>query len=236
MPVYNESKTIGQTILGLESICELIAKPYEILVVESNSTDGTRDLVEELILDIKSGILIKQDSPRGKGNAVREGLSFAQGEIICIYDGDDEYNPLDLVRLIKEFENPNCNFVLGNRHNRNEPMRQMSNHKFRAFLMNKAHFFFTWLINFTFRLSLEDPFTMYKLWRSEIFKNIRFTGNRFDFDWELICMAARLNITPVEIPVDYASRDFSEGKKVTFISDPISWILMLIKCRFRRIV
>ena len=76
---------------------------------------------------------------------------------------------------------------------------------------------------------------MYKIFRSEVFVGIGLVSNRFDFDWELVCKAIRLGCRPVEIPVFYKSRSFSEGKKVRFFRDPLTWLIALCRFRFTKI-
>ena len=76
---------------------------------------------------------------------------------------------------------------------------------------------------------------MYKVFRTEVFEDIELVSNRFDFDWELVCKAIRLGCAPIERPVFYKSRSFSEGKKVRFIRDPLTWFVALIRFRFGRI-
>ena len=115
-------------------------------------------------------------------------------------------------------------------------MRVMDHHRIRPALMNLAHRFFTGLINVTFFVKLTDPFTMYKIFRSEVFSGVELVSNRFDFDWELVCKSIRLGCVPLEIPVFYKSRSFSEGKKIRFFKDPFSWLIALAKFRTIRIV
>jgi hypothetical protein len=98
--------------------------------------------------------------------------------------------------------------------------------------MNAAHKFFTYLINIFFRVNLTDPFTMYKIFRKEVFEGVTLVSDRFDLDWELVAKAIRRGASPIEIPVFYDSRSFAEGKKVRFFRDPISWIIALFKFRF----
>ena len=51
--------------------------------------------------------------------------------------------------------------------------------------MNAAHWVFTWFFNVTYGTRLRDPFTMYKVFRSECIEGVEFVADRFDFDWEL---------------------------------------------------
>ena len=54
----------------------------------------------------------------------------------------------------------------------------------------------------------------------------------FDFDFELVIKLIRKGYRPVEIPINYRSRSFKEGKKVRVFRDPLTWIWALVKYRF----
>lgn len=231
IPVFNESHTLEKSIKGLYQVLHSIKTQYEVYVVESNSTDGSRDLVLNLnkMFDFK---LILQDQPKGKGFAVRSALALIKGDVFVIFDADDEYNPKDLVKLLSPIESGETSFVLGSRHSHTWAFRSFGKNLSTSLLMNMAHVFFTQIINILFRTKFRDPFTMYKIIRKEIFRNINLTSNRFDLDWELVCIAVRLGSKPIEIPVHYESRSFNEGKKIRFFYDPLTWIVAIFKFRF----
>ena len=231
---YNEANTIAQTITNLHEVLESLNCSFEIIVVESNSTDETRTILNQLQQEINLRLLF-QDHPRGKGSAVRLGMNRMHGDVFLIYDADDEYKPSDIPRLLVPIETGLTSFVLGTRHEKGRSMRVMDNHRIRPVLMNFAHKFFTRLINITFFVKLTDPFTMYKVFRSEVFVAVELVSDRFDFDWELVCKAIRLGCLPVELPVFYKSRSFSEGKKVRFFRDPLTWLIALVRFRFSRL-
>ena len=73
---------------------------------------------------------------------------------------------------------------------------------------------------------------MYKVFRRDCIKDLVFECNRFDFDHELVIKLIRAGYVPKEIPVNYSSRSFLEGKKVTLIRDPISWLKAIFKYSF----
>ena len=98
--------------------------------------------------------------------------------------------------------------------------------------MNLAHESFTALANGLYGTELRDPTTMYKAFRRDAYEGIRFTRNRFDFDWELVCKLVRRGHVPVEVPVNYKSRSFAEGKKVRFFRDPVTWLETIVASRF----
>jgi hypothetical protein len=102
-------------------------------------------------------------------------------------------------------------------------------------ILNAAHWFFTALINLFFNASLKDPFTMYKVFRRDCLYGLRFTCDRFDFDWELVIKFLLKGYHPIEIPVNYRSRSFAEGKKVSIVRDPFTWLRVLAKLRLKPI-
>ena len=81
-------------------------------------------------------------------------------------------------------------------------------------------------------LRLDDPFTMYKVFRRDCIAGITFESNRFDFDYELLFKIARKGYRPIEILVNYRSLSFSEGKKVSVIRDPWTWARAIVKFRW----
>jgi hypothetical protein len=88
------------------------------------------------------------------------------------------------------------------------------------------------LFNLVYGQRLKDPFTMYKVFRRDCLTGINLECDRFDFDWELTAKLIRRGHHPIEIPVWYHSRSFSEGKKINLLSDPISWVRACFKYRF----
>jgi len=78
---------------------------------------------------------------------------------------------------------------------------------------------------------LRDPFTMFKVFRRECLSGLRLECNAFDFDWELAGKLVRCGYDPLEIPVNYTSRSFADGKKVTLIRDPLTWLRACAKYR-----
>jgi len=88
VPLFNEAVTAGVLLERLVAM-DIPGVDVEIVVVESNSTDGTRDIALAYAEHPRVAIVL-QDRPLGKGNAVREGLAHVSGDIIGIQDGDLE--------------------------------------------------------------------------------------------------------------------------------------------------
>lgn len=236
MPVFNEKATFLE-VFELLHAKQLPDLDKEIIVVESNSTDGTKDDVRTIAE--RPGVeVVWEDRPRGKGHAVRAGLARASGDFVLIQDADLEYDIDDYDILLDPLYRNRAAFVLGVRHGRHGDswkMRHFEDQFAISQVMNLGHLFFTGLFNVVYGQRLTDPFTMFKVFRRDCIDGMTLECNRFDFDWELVAKLVRRGYAPVEIPVNYASRSFTEGKKVAFFRDPLTWIRACIKYRFVKV-
>lgn len=235
VPAYNEAKTFGDLMEALLRK-ELTGLQMEVIVVESNSTDGTREAALKFKEHPKVKLIL-EEQPSGKGHAVRMGLQAASGDYVLIQDADLEYDLEDYDVLLEQLTAGRSAFVLGSRHGgRNVmKMRQFTGRRSLSFVLNFGHWFFTTLVNVLFFQRLRDPFTMFKVFRRDCLAGLEFECNRFDFDYELLIKLIRKGFRPVELPVNYRSRSFAEGKKVRMLRDPLSWLGVLAWLRYVRI-
>ena len=234
VPAFNEASSLAELMDSLLAK-QLPRLNIEIVLVESNSTDGTREIAQRYA-DHERVRLILEDKPRGKGHAVRTGLAHATGDFIMIQDADLEYDLEDYDALLEPLVTGREAFVLGSRHSGSVwKMRQFSGQASLSTVLNFGHWFFTTLVNVLFKQRLKDPFTMFKVFRRDCLHGLRFECNRFDFDYELLIKLIRKGYPPVELPVNYRSRSFKEGKKVSMIRDPLTWLRALLKLRFATI-
>jgi glycosyltransferase involved in cell wall biosynthesis len=212
MPVYNE---VARVSAAIEDVLNAVnSYNLELIIVESASTDGTRDKVLHFSSNphVK---LILQDRAYGKGNAVREALQSATKDIICIFDADLEYRFADVSELLGPILEGRSQFVLGSRW-LGHSVRVFETENWKGTLLNIAHIIGAQLINFSFGIKARDPFTMWKVFTRESINNIEFTCERFDWDLEVVGELALQGIKPIEIPATYLSRDYSQGKKIRF--------------------
>ncbi len=234
VPIYNEAATVR---VALDAILakEVPGWRLEIILVESNSTDGTRDIVRTYAAHPRVKLIL-EDRASGKGHAVRAGFAQATGDVILIQDADLEYDLNDYDVLLAPLAAGRQSFVLGSRHGQGGwAIRQFSDQPVQALVLNCAHWGFTLLLDASLGIWLRDPFTMYKVFRRDCLDGLTFECNRFDFDWELLIKLVRKGHRPIEIPISYKSRSFKEGKKISMFRDPITWLWALAKFRFRRL-
>ncbi|MEO7911270.1 MAG: glycosyltransferase [Roseiflexaceae bacterium] len=234
VPAYNEAATF-EALMDALLRKEVPDLELEIIIVESNSTDGTREIALRY-KDHPRVRLVLEDRPQGKGHAVRMGFQHATGDFILIQDADLEYDLEDYDALLEPLVQGRKAFVLGSRHGGNAwKMRRFADQLLLSTALNGGHWFFTTLVNVLFRQRLKDPFTMYKVFRRDCLYGLTFECNRFDFDYELLIKLVQKGYRPLEIPVNYRSRSFKEGKKVSVVRDPLTWFRALARLRLSRI-
>ena len=236
IPVYNERATIAE-LLNLIYHLQIPGYGKEIIIVEDNSSDGTREIIREFCSIYQDCHLILNERRRGKGFAVRLGFQAATGDILAIQDADLEYDVGDYPKLLKPFLEHNTKFVLGSRHlNENHEKVNMirkyhGTERYYAHMMNYGGMLLHGFFNLLYGTKISDPTTMYKIFTRELYEKINLTGNYFELDWEIVSKLVRLGHIPLEIPIKYESRGLKEGKKVKLRRDVIKWLTMIIKCR-----
>ncbi len=232
VPVYNEARTFP------ELMSRLLAKTIddvdiEIIIVESNSSDGSRTEVLRHEAHPRVSIVL-QDTARGKGNAVRAGLAQATGDIVLFQDADLEYEIEDYDELLRPIVAYQRNFVIGSRHSNAGSawkIREFNGAPLLSQVFNLGHVVFLTLLNTMYGQSLADPFSMFKVFRRDCLAGLTFECDRFDFDFEIVIKLLRKGYRPFEIPVNYHSRSIAEGKKVTMVRDPLTWLRALVRFR-----
>ena len=232
VPIFNEAATL-RTALDAIVAKSVAGWELELIFIESNSTDGSRAIVETYRSHPRVKVIL-EDKPRGKGHAVRAALTQATGGFILIQDADLEYSLDDYEKLLLPLAVGTHAFVLGSRHNPGDgfAMRKFNDQPLHAFILNSAHWTFTLLIDISLGIWLKDPFTMYKVFRRDALNGLTLKCNRFDFDWELLIKLIRAGHRPIEIPISYNSHSFKEGKKIRMFRDPLTWIVAWAKARF----
>ena len=91
--------------------------------------------------------------------------------------------------------------------------------------------FLTGLCNLLSDLNLTDMETCYKVFRSEVLRKIDLKSRRFGFEPEVTIKVARLKCRIYEVPISYAGRDYSEGKKIGW-KDGLAALWHIVRFRF----
>ena len=224
IPAFNEERTI-ELILNQISKVELIKNvKKEIIIVDDYSIDKTVDVIKDYIRKSNDEIILKQHSKnKGKGAAIHTGIEYSNGDYIIIQDADLEYDPNEYNYLLKPILDGFADVVYGSRFIGGNP------HRILFFWHTIGNKFLTFLSNALNNLNLTDMETCYKVFKSEILKNINLNEKRFGFEPEVTAKISRIkNIRIYEVGISYYGRTYAEGKKIGW-KDGIRAIYCIIK-------
>lgn len=114
IPAYNEAETIQQCLNETFRVMEGLGVPYEVIVVDDGSVDGTAESTEEHKNE-GSLRIFKNGKNEGKASAVLRGVKEAKGDIIVTIDGDGQHLPKEIPILIKPILEGRAETVIGSR-------------------------------------------------------------------------------------------------------------------------
>jgi glycosyltransferase involved in cell wall biosynthesis len=205
IPVYNERDTV-------EIIVDLVrSSPMrkEIICVDDASTDGTSEILEELLAAGKIDVLHRQEINCGKGAAIRRALSLSTGDIVIVQDADLEYDPADWPVLFEPIIDGRADACFGSRF-------LGGPHRVLYYWHSVGNRMLTTFSNMLTNLNLTDMETCYKAIRGDLARSLvdRLRADRFGFEPEITARLARSDARIFEVPISYSGRTYAEGKKI----------------------
>src|SRR6516165_6047803 len=179
IPCYNEAATLQRCVAAVMSIAtdNLL---LEIIIVDDCSTDDSLSIANGLAARHAIVRVLQHKKNMGKGAAIRSGISEASGDFVAIQDADLEYDPKDLLRLVEPLATGKADVVVGSR------FLSAGAHRVFYFWHSVGNKFLTLLSNMLADLNLTDMECCYKVFRTEVLKDIIIEENRFGFEPEII--------------------------------------------------
>ena len=188
IPTLNEEATIGEVIEGF-----LRQGYHNILVIDGNSTDRTREIAERM------GAKVVIQTGKGKGQAISEAFSIIDSPVVVIVDGDGTYLPEEVNILLEPIRRGYADHVIGNR---------FANFEEGAF--TKLNLIGNKIINFMFRVAygveLHDILSGYRALTKELYKSVRLEKPGFEVETELTVETIAKGFRIVEVPITYRKR------------------------------
>ena len=218
---YNEQSTIKEVIAKTQAVDLGIGWEREILVIDNFSTDGTREILQQ-INDPEIQIIF-HDRNKGKGTSVRTGIANMTGDYFFIQDADSEYDPFEQRKFTDKAKETNAAAIFGSRILDGEIRSQYK----RTLMGNR---FLTWMHNFLFGHKITDVATASKMVRADVAHSLNLVGTSFDLDFEMPNKIALAGHDILEIPINYDPRTYAEGKKIGW-KDAIEAVLIMLRNR-----
>lgn len=201
IPTLNEA---GNIIGVINTVKRVLKYPYEIIIVDGGSTDGTLDIVKhkecKLIIETR----------RGYGLALRLGMKQAKGNILVMVDGDGTYELKHINMLLDRLIKKDADLCLATRmYDPNKAMGMMN------FVGNKV---ITFCFNMLYKQNLSDSQSGYRAMSKKAFDRLEFKENDMAFATEMLVKFSQENLKMVEIPTIYKERKYGKPKLRRFQS------------------
>ncbi len=227
IPAYQEEATIGE-ILDRVAAVDTAALGFakEIVVCDDGSKDRTFELASAKAAANPCIRVVRHPENRGKGAAIRTALAAATGDYCLIQDADLEYEVTDYPALLGEVAK-GADVVYGSRFLANPRPTGMRTANYVANRM------LTVTANLLYGLAITDEATCFKLFRTDLLRELGLTCTGFEFCPEVTAKLGRKKIKIAEVPIAYTARAIEEGKKVRW-TDGVEAMWVLVKHRLRR--
>jgi glycosyltransferase involved in cell wall biosynthesis len=218
MPAFNERATIERAVA---SVLEAELPPYELLIVDDGSTDGTGELLESASWPEQVRI-VRHERNKGKGEALRTALREARGRYTTILDADLEYQADDIPALIDPLRRGDARAVFGTR-----GFQSHSAYSFWYVVGNRG---VTLAANLIYNSWVSDIMTGHKAIETDLFRSLKLRENGFAIEAEITARLLTAGVRIYEVPVVYRARSREEGKKLTAL-DGLRVVRTLLRCR-----
>ncbi len=203
LPVVNEAENLSALIPRLIALLDRERLTHEIVVVDGESSDGTRETAEAL------GARVVAERRRGYAGALETGIAEARGDYLLTLDADQSHDPDFIVKMWRA--RSRADIVVASRY-------ALGGVAYSGFVRR----FTSWLLNVVLRRVLSMPVrdlsSGYRLYRREVLANLELTATNFEVVEEILVKAYASGFSIVEVPFTYFPRGAgrSHAKLVSF--------------------
>ncbi len=225
IPAYGEEATIGEILARVASVdTQALGFDKEIIVCDDGSKDRTYAIACERAAADPTIRVVQNPQNQGKGAAIRTALAAARGDYVLIQDADLEYEVTDYPALLAEVAR-GADVVYGSRF---LDKARPSGMKTANFIANRI---LTVTANLLYGLSITDEATCFKIFRTDLLRELDLQCSGFEFCPEVTAKLGRRKVKIVEVPISYTARAVAEGKKVRW-TDGFEAMWVLVRLRF----
>lgn len=217
-PCYNDKGTIATIVAESQAVLEKLTDDFEIIVVDDGSTDGSRELLQELQHTYPKLKLVFHDSNRGYGSALRSGIAAATKELIFYTDGDGQYDVKELPRLFDKLS-PDIDVVNGYKLKRNDPWYRIV-----------IGLIYQYTTKVVFGLKIKDVDCDYRLMRRKIFDKVHLLSDSGTICVEMVRKIQDAGFKFAEVGVSHHHRTYGKSRFFTIKRISVAlWRLFLLR-------
>ncbi len=201
-PCYNEMGNIAKLTADAQDVLPRVSDDFEIIIVNDGSTDGTKELAEQLSGQYENLRVVNHDTNKGYGAALRTGFAAAKKDYVFYTDGDGQFDLSELVKVVELMTTieGGCDIVSCYRQNRSEGLFR----KFNSLCWSK-------LIGLMFNIPHKDVDCAFKLYKREVFDDFELKSNGALIDTEILAKAARKGRKIIQMPVKHYPREYGSA-------------------------
>lgn len=205
IPAHNEEKNIAETVRELQPVLRRENIPYEVIIVNDNSTDNTPAVIAELMAEDPNIRTVDRTPPGGFGRAIRSGLDIVKGDLVIIYMADRSDDPRDAVAYYRKIEE-GYDCVFGSRFRRGS---KVENYPRGKLIANRiVNFCIKWM----FWCKFNDVTNAFKAYRTEVIRECGpFRASHFNITIEMSLSALVHQYHIAEIPIRWYGRTWGSS-------------------------
>ena len=195
-PAYNDGGTIASMVAAAWIALNQVTDDYEIIVVNDGSSDYTATMLNEISVRYPELRVITHPSNLGYGAALRTGFSATSKDWVFYTDGDSQYNPLELVNLVRALHE-GVDVVNGYKLTRNDSWMRI--------VIGRAYHYF---VKFLFGIRIRDVDCDFRLIPRHILEEIELKSVSGAICLELVKKIEDAGYVFAEVPVNHYSRKY----------------------------
>lgn len=205
IPAHNEENNLPATVEELQQALRREKIPYEIIIVNDCSNDGTAGVIAGMMAADKGIRTIDRTPPGGFGRAIRSGLALVTGDVVMIYMADKSDDPEDAVRYYRKIEE-GYDCVFGSRFRKGSKVENYPAVKLIANrIVNRC-------IQAMFFCRFNDLTNAFKAYRTDVVRDCGpFRASHFNITIEMSLSALIRKYNIVEIPISWYGRTWGSS-------------------------
>jgi glycosyltransferase involved in cell wall biosynthesis len=204
-PCYNDGGTIGSLVIAALETAEKVAEDYEVIVVDDGSTDMSRLVLNDLAEHHPQHVrLVFHEHNRGYGGALRSGFAAASKEWVFYTDGDAQYDPRELERLVEKVR-PDVDIIQGYKIKRHDPLHRI--------IIGRVYH---WAMKILFNLKIRDVDCDFRLIRKSALDKIQLTQDSGVICLELVRKLQASGARFEEVGVSHYFRTYGKSQFFNF--------------------